>query len=746
MRDCGCSGGSCSGRTRLELTRRAFLGHVAAGTAGAALASQLGWLQQPAQARSLIAQPWPDYPLTPVRIYRGAFREAVAMPIGGIGTGSIWLDGEGRLAVWQIFNNLNETRIPHSLFAVAARQGNGLPVVRALQTAQEDALPPMASLDYEGGYPVARLEFEDQELPVQITLEAFNPLIPLNTADSSIPCALFRFTARNTGPEPVDVRLLGSLQNAVGSRGDGGIEGVRFSGYGSNRNQVLRDAGHTILAMDQLPEPMVSGPVIVRDSKGAEVEGPELLWLTGVDHFSSQSADAMVGCTTQGGAVLLDGLTPGFWETVTLLRDKTSDVAEQMDLFADFEQASYEGWTIMGDAFGKRPSRGTEANQQQVSGFAGRGLVNTFIAGDGPQGKATSKPFRIERRYIGFLIGGGAHQKQTCINLRVGDQVVLSATGRNREELEAASWDVSQWKGQYATLEIVDAHSGAWGHINIDQIIFSDIPPELLLKQHTASGDAAQALAVSFAAAEPADLAAGQSLQVTGNCPPDLRQVIGQWKVTRFTRLRGFQEGAAGFHALVTTADGDPLVVEGPLGKGRLVLALAAGLPWSCGSALLAASRGKPLEAGQQLVPGHPGWGSMALTALSGQAEALVAWSEPEQLRAFLAGFGKGRGEVASAAPSPVGETRNGALAVPLHLAPGEQQTATFAITWHFPNVQRFQHTGNLYSRRWANAQEVARDLAAAPMRCGKAPACFAAPSTNRICPKSFWMRCRRRA
>ena len=82
------------------------------------------------------------------------------MPIGGIGTGSIWLDGQGRLSVWQIFNNLNETRIPDSFFAVSARTGNGPAVTRLLQTEGEGPLPPVQAIEYEGGYPIARLTFQ----------------------------------------------------------------------------------------------------------------------------------------------------------------------------------------------------------------------------------------------------------------------------------------------------------------------------------------------------------------------------------------------------------------------------------------------------------------------------------------------------------------------------------------------------------------------------------------------------------
>lgn len=79
--------------------------------------AELAWARSPAEP--LTPPPGPRaYPLTPPRVYRGKHLEAVAMPLGGIGTGSIWLDGQGRLAVWQIFNNLSEPRIPDSLFAV----------------------------------------------------------------------------------------------------------------------------------------------------------------------------------------------------------------------------------------------------------------------------------------------------------------------------------------------------------------------------------------------------------------------------------------------------------------------------------------------------------------------------------------------------------------------------------------------------------------------------------------------------
>ena len=145
-------------------------------------------------------------------------------------------------------------------------------------------------------------------------------------------------------------------------------------------------------------------------------------------------------------------------------------------LIADFEGKTYpEGWKAEGEAFGKAPARGTLGSQQHVSGFEGKGLVNTFLGGDPPKGKLTSPEFTIERDYIKFLIGGGGHKGKTCMNLLIDGKAVLTATGPNiqaggHEFLNWENWDVKKYKGKKATLQIVDDHSGGWGHINVDQI------------------------------------------------------------------------------------------------------------------------------------------------------------------------------------------------------------------------------------------------------------------------------------
>src|SRR3954471_14247924 len=143
-------------------------------------------------------------------------------------------------------------------------------------------------------------------------------------------------------------------------------------------------------------------------------------------------------------------------------------------VIADFEGDTYGDWKTSGEAFGSGPAHGAWAGQMPVSGFEGKGLANSFFHGDDTTGSLTSPPFKIERRYIRFLIGGGNHPGETCINLLAPGRVARPATGPNNKHLEPQQWNVSELAGQTVTLEIVDQRKGGWGHINIDQIVQTD--------------------------------------------------------------------------------------------------------------------------------------------------------------------------------------------------------------------------------------------------------------------------------
>ena len=153
-------------------------------------------------------------------------------------------------------------------------------------------------------------------------------------------------------------------------------------------------------------------------------------------------------------------------------------------VFADFEGATYgEGWTATGTFAGTRPPAGTIGDQQPVSGYEGSQLVNTFIDHDSGTGHITSPEFTITKDYINFLVGGGNHphpgsttNPPTAVNLIVDGTVVRTTTGQDGEALNWTNWNVAEYKGKTARIDIADENTGGWGHILADQFTLADQP------------------------------------------------------------------------------------------------------------------------------------------------------------------------------------------------------------------------------------------------------------------------------
>lgn len=664
MRECGCSG-HCGG----GLSRREFLQVILVGTAGTVLGRTLSSASQEEKQgvwqmeRSALPAlpPVGVYPQQTPRTYRGENLEYVLMPIGGIGTGTVWLDGQARLAVWQIFNNFSEERLENALFAL--RIGEEL---RVLQTVAEQNVPPLPALTYEGGYPIARLRFDTGDLPLDITLEAFNPLIPLDAFHSSLPCAVFRWTVRNRSRRTLLLSLLATLPQSA-------------------------PVGNALMCAPGSPAYMASGgypppgALSLQTTQGEEVLSPPLFWLPRLDSLASiarSNPDALpmlaeaVNTLQRGGIVLITNPRPEFW----------SEDIVPWEVFEDFEKGSYEGWTVEGTAFGTAPHTGTTPGQQPVSGFWGKGLVNTFLPNDEPQGTLTSRPFTIQKRYIGFLISGGNHPGETCINLIVDGKVVRTATGQNNERLEPQQWDVSEFVGKQAQIQIVDRHSGGWGHINIDHIVFSDVPPVPLFP--AVQGMQSLREALSF----DANRIGVESRRLTPQWTPEGQRLLpgmdaAQWRVRNFLRLQGFQPD--GWQVLAQTSDGAPLLLMRRMDGGTVILCLASNVPAGWMPRLFAMAAGQDVMQPLQLLSAHPRWGEVVL-ATDHAEPRFQRWRTLADLKQEATSVGV-----------------HSAMDVPLQLRAGQSQTVTFVLGWRYPNVERFRHKGNLYARWFRSAYEV---------------------------------------
>jgi uncharacterized protein (DUF608 family) len=190
-------------------------------------------------------------------------QKTISFPLGGIGSGCIGLAGNGHLKDWEIFNRPNKGQYNgFSHFAVKVEDGDEVIDARILN----GDLPPdyvgqlglkgfyegfgwgpvretMAGMPhfpkntFKGTFPVATLEFLDDSFPGKIEMDAFNPLIPHEDDDSSIPAAFFEFTITNTEARALDYYLTGVLGNPYDGR---------------SRNRFIQKDGVSLMVLDSL--------------------------------------------------------------------------------------------------------------------------------------------------------------------------------------------------------------------------------------------------------------------------------------------------------------------------------------------------------------------------------------------------------------------------------------------------------------------------------------------------------------
>jgi uncharacterized protein (DUF608 family) len=156
---------------------------------------------------------------------------AAAFPLGGIGTGNISLGARGEIRDWEIFNRpAKGNMLPNTFFALRVQQGNKPAITRVLEAPLQPpfpgshgfhpisaaGLPRLQGSTMKGEYPMVKITFEDDRLPVQIELEAFTPLVPLSPEDSGLPCAIIKYVVTNQSENELDLTIVGSLTNPTG--------------------------------------------------------------------------------------------------------------------------------------------------------------------------------------------------------------------------------------------------------------------------------------------------------------------------------------------------------------------------------------------------------------------------------------------------------------------------------------------------------------------------------------------------
>jgi non-lysosomal glucosylceramidase len=185
-----------------------------------------------------VAPPASKNRIDPRFVYRGARRQHVAFPLGGIGSGSVSLTGSGRLIDWSIQNRpAIHQHNGYSHFAIKAERDGVLLDARVLNGpyeglatgspsrrkfdgfgfgANRDSMagaPHFDDATFIGRFPIAEILFHRDRFPGHVRLTAFSPFIPHNDRDTSMPAALFAYAIENDTDAAIDYTIAATLGN-----------------------------------------------------------------------------------------------------------------------------------------------------------------------------------------------------------------------------------------------------------------------------------------------------------------------------------------------------------------------------------------------------------------------------------------------------------------------------------------------------------------------------------------------------
>ena len=187
----------------------------------------------------------------------------IGMPVGGICAGQLYLGGDGKLWCWDIFNTKSmrdvrgvpthanpykrsepNIRAHHQLnqgFLVLVDRGDETSV----RTLDRDGVK---NIEFRGQYPIGSVKYADEDLPIEVKLEAFSPFIPLDLNSSTYPATILQYSVTNTSDAKVSGGLCGWLENAVCIKS-------RQNVPGQLRNRVVENPNMAMVAFEATAPP-----------------------------------------------------------------------------------------------------------------------------------------------------------------------------------------------------------------------------------------------------------------------------------------------------------------------------------------------------------------------------------------------------------------------------------------------------------------------------------------------------------
>jgi uncharacterized protein (DUF608 family) len=196
-----------------------------------------------------------------LKTYQDKYLNEVAMPLGGIGTGTVSVGGRGDLRDWELMNRgalgylpafkfVGPTIANGPFFALYYKEQNKEASIKVLEgpvstneyygdwgaDAVNSGFPRFEGTTFSAAYPLAQIDFQHKEVPVDVRLEAFNPLVMGDADKSGIPVAVLRYVMTNNTNKPIETSVVGMVPNYIGVDGWSGTPKNNHNDYKETDN------------------------------------------------------------------------------------------------------------------------------------------------------------------------------------------------------------------------------------------------------------------------------------------------------------------------------------------------------------------------------------------------------------------------------------------------------------------------------------------------------------------------------
>lgn len=366
----------------------------------------------------------------------------IGMPVGGICCGTLYLGGDGRLWNWDIFNQKIEGVLP--------RRVSWSDLGMDFQTGDNQVRP-------RDGATYAK---------------------PAVQADSQKIAQGFAIRVRSAGR--TDLRPLDAS----------GWQEVAFTGQYPIGTVDYSDPAATVAVRLE-----AFSPFIPHDADDSGL--PATVFCISVTNNGTKKADVEVAGWVQNATCFYSARA---WEGRRVNRVQAGMPATQVvmsyeamepgasqqrpDIVVEDFENGYGRWKVDGTAFGSEPvSRAVVPPYQGDLGGEGGKVANSHASApgngvgekDSRTGRLTSVPFKVERKYLTFFVGGGS-RRDVGVRLRIDGKVVRQTRGHDANRMRLETFDVAEFEGREAVVEVFDDAAGAWANIGVDHFVLTDAP------------------------------------------------------------------------------------------------------------------------------------------------------------------------------------------------------------------------------------------------------------------------------